>query len=101
MAAGDAHAHRRGDEGQDPVGGPAGPLARPVQRADQEQQAQCGERQALEDAQRAGLQPDLELQENRIGQQPGADQKPQQELGAVIPAQWIHCQHSSKSRRQD
>ncbi|KAG1199383.1 hypothetical protein G6F35_012515 [Rhizopus arrhizus] len=87
VARGDADTHRGGDEGQYAIGRAARSVGRPVQRADQEQQAERGECQALEDAQRARLQAHLQLQEDRVAQQARTDQEAQEELGAEGPAQ--------------
>ncbi|KAG1230952.1 hypothetical protein G6F68_019244 [Rhizopus microsporus] len=97
VARGDADTHRGGDEGQYAIGRAARSVGRPVQRADQEQQAERGECQALEDAQRARLQAHLQLQEDRVAQQARTDQEAQEELGAEGPAQWIHRQRSNGS----
>ena len=58
-----------------------------MQAAQQEHQAQPGERQALEDAEIAGLQPIVELQVDRVREQTHTGNETEQELRAERAAQ--------------
>ncbi len=64
--------------------------ARRQQAADQEHEAQRGEADALEDAERARQDPQFELHVERVREQGGADREAEQGLRAERPAEGIH-----------
>ena len=91
MAARIAGAHCRRDEREQRPGLASARRTRRMQATEQEYEAERGEGDALEDAERTRLDAELELHVERIAEQRGADGESEQELTAERPVERIHA----------